>query len=298
VGDVRLPVGGGVLALYASQDWTAPLPAVTRVVVIVHGLDRDADVSFAITEAARRLAATDSATVDLVAPQFLAKIDPGADDLLRWAWNDWADGSDAETPTPVSSFAAVDAVLHRLSNHALFPALRTIVLAGFSAGGQFVQRYAAVGRPAHAGIAMRYVVGSPSSYLYFTADRPGPVVGCPGYNQWRYGLAGRLPAYIGATPDAAALEHAYASASIIYLLGGADTDPAQRVLDRGCGAEAQGPSRLARGMAFTDWLMSSDPAARGQKRWIIPGAGHDARRIFTSACGVASLFDTPGCALP
>ena len=54
-----------------------------------------------------------------------------------------------------------------LADRSRQPNLRTVVLAGFSGGGQLVQRYAAVGRVgdtlANRGIALRYVVGSPSS---------------------------------------------------------------------------------------------------------------------------------------
>jgi hypothetical protein len=301
VGDVRLPVGGGALALYTSLDWTMPQPAVTRAVVIIHGEHRDADRYFATALAARALSGLDSATVAVVAPQFLATGDPGEADLLRWGWDNWSDGEDAKSPAPVSSYAALDAVLHRLGDRSLFPALRTLVLAGFSAGGQMVQRYAIVGREAAslqvAGVHVRYVVGSPSSYLYFSADRPGPTTACGHFDHWKYGLAGRLPPYVGPAPDAAALEHAYAAADVIYLLGGADTDPEHKALDRGCAAEAEGPTRLARGMAFTDYLRARDPAAAHQPRWVIPGVGHEARRVFASACGVAALFDTAGCAL-
>src|ERR1700760_3828181 len=44
--DGRLPVhgavGDGTLPFAASQDWSKPLPAVTRVVIVVHGAHRDA----------------------------------------------------------------------------------------------------------------------------------------------------------------------------------------------------------------------------------------------------------------
>ena len=51
-----------------------------------------------------------------------------------------------------------------------------VVIFGNSAGGQFVNRYAAVGRGPGAlaarGIQTRFIVANPSTYLYFGDDRP------------------------------------------------------------------------------------------------------------------------------
>ena len=70
------------------------------------------------------------------------------------------------------------------------------MLAGFSAGGQLVQRYAAVGKGSD--IDLRYVVGRPSSFLYFGAARPEATTGCADFNRWKYGLDGDLPPYVAA----------------------------------------------------------------------------------------------------
>ena len=88
---------------------------------------------------------------------------------------------------------------------ALNPDLEDIVVAGHSAGGQFVNRYAA-GNPVHEplfadyGITLHYVVSNPSSYLYFDAKRWVPatesefavpydeLASCPNYDKYKYGL--------------------------------------------------------------------------------------------------------------
>jgi hypothetical protein len=301
--------GKGLLPVAVSQDWSRPLPNVTRAVIVVHGAHRTAESFFRATIGM----APDSATL-IVAPQFLLEKDIAAhslpDTVLRWGRGNWTTGGDATGPVAVSSYDAIDSLLLTLADRSRLPNLKTIVLAGFSAGGWLTQRYAVVGRVPGTltgrGIALRYVVGSPSSYLYFSADRPRPgdgmgpfagAVACPGFNSWPYGLAGNLPRYVEATAQGGptALEQRYAGLDLIYLLGAADNDPNHWELDRSCSGEAEGPDRYARGRNFFHYMQARDAAILRQRLWSAPGAGHDASAVFGSPCGRAALFDESGC---
>jgi len=196
---VRTPAGSGALALYVSQDWDRPQPAITRAVVTIHGVLRDADISRTIAEVARANSKLDPESVLLIEPQFLDDLDVAAQHLraetLHWAHADWEGGEDAHGPAPISSFTAIDAILARLADRASFPALKNVVVAGHSGGGQLVQRYAVAGRGegalAKAGIHVRYVVSNPSSYVYFSPERPAgdgfarfDGAACPSYDRW------------------------------------------------------------------------------------------------------------------
>ncbi len=311
--DSRLPVrtaaGEGLLAVAVSHDWSKPLPGLARAIIIVHGYHRTAAGYFA---SVTRMV-PDIRTL-VVAPQFLAPGDIAThglpDTVLRWNRNHWADGGNALGPAAIGSYEAIDALLRNLANRTILPDLTTVVLAGFSGGGQFVQRYAAVGQgePLLTGsrIGLRYVVGSPSSYVYFDDERPrpggvfGPFAGaavCPRYNQWKYGFAGALPAYVAASlkEGLATLEKRYAEHDLIYLLGTADNDPNHEELDKSCAGEAQGPNRLARGLAYFEHMRARDGAVLKQRLWQAPGAGHQPERVLASPCGRAALFDVPGC---
>jgi pimeloyl-ACP methyl ester carboxylesterase len=281
------------------------LPDVTRVVVMLHGLNRNANTYFASAVSAQQAAGDAGQHSLLLAPQFLADEDIAANalppDMLHWGWNDWSGGRPARGQVPASSFDAIDAILARLADRRIFPHLTQVVLAGHSAGGQVVQRYAVLGNGDAAlraiDVSMRYVVANPSSYLYFSADRPVPVSGaCRALNRWKYGFDGDLPPYASASP--ALLERRYATRDVIYLLGGADTDPDLPVLDRSCAAEAQGDNHLDRGLAYFRTLQSRESEALAQHLYVVPGVAHDGRRMFASACGLAALFDKPGCAAP
>lgn len=297
LGNQRLAVQGGAVPVFATAEWDGG--TVHRAVVVVHGLGRDAAGYFAALQRARAAAGVPAL---LIAPHFLAVSDPGGDDLLRWRSGAWMSGLPALSPSPVSAFDVLDTLLARLSDRTRFPDLTDIVVIGHSAGAQFVQRYVAVGRGARAGLQVRYVVANPSSYLWFSPDRPGtdgrpaPFAGaaaCPTYNYWKFGLAGGLPPYV--KDDPATLEARYVSREVVYLLGANDIDPNQRDLDRSCGGEAEGPYRLARGHAFLAMLHARHGALPTQTVHEIPGVAHQGARMLNSACGLAAMFDTPGC---
>ncbi len=294
IGPARLPVSTGVLPYWSSADLTQPHQAITRALVIFHGLFRNAGGYYAQALETLRLGHATTDTTLVVAPQFLAEVDRTAHhlpaDTLAWGTNGWSDGEPARAPAPISSFQAIDTLLQTLQDKHLFPALATIVLAGHSAGGQMVQRYAVVGQ---GGPGVRYVVANPSSYVWLTADRPGPTASCPGFNSWKYGLAGRLIPYITQSP--ATLEQRFAMRDVTYLLGTDDNDPALPVLDKSCAAEAQGTDHLSRGRAYFAALKAREGAALHQRLIEIQGVAHNEGRMFRSPCGLAALLGTSGC---
>jgi len=288
LGDQRLDLPGGAVPVFATAEWDGG--AVRRAVVVVHGLGRNAAGYFAALQRARAAAGVPAL---LIAPHFLATSDGGGNTLLRWRSGDWMAGLPARSPSPLSAFDVLDALLARLSDRTRFPGLTDIVLVGHSAGAQLVQRYAAVGHGAGAPPHLRTVVANPSSYLWFGPDRPASVAACPDFDRWKYGLAGGLPPYV--TDDPATLEARYVSRDMVYLLGAKDTDPNQRDLDRSCGGLAEGPNRLARGHAFLAMLLARHGTLPTQVMHEVPGVAHQGARMLESACGLAALFDTPGC---
>lgn len=304
VADQRVAVPGGAeLPLYVSGDWSKPMPGITRAVVVLHGRLRDADVYYRSALKAQAAAGAVGGSALMIVPQFLAQADIDAynlpADTLRWSWEGWEGGDPALAPGPISSFAALDAILARLADRTLFPNLAQVVVAGHSGGAQVVQRYAIAGTGqtalAAVGVKVRYVVANPSSYAYFDAQRPEPSIAasCPGYNAWKYGMLAR-PAYLAA-PTPAQLEKQYVSRRVIYLLGTADTNPDHPALDKTCMAEAEGPYRYARGHAYAATMRQRDQGTPNHALWDVEGVGHDGDKMLTSACGLQALFDIAGC---
>jgi pimeloyl-ACP methyl ester carboxylesterase len=301
--------GRGLLPIYANRGLDAPNPDVERAVIVIHGRLRNAGTYFQSALAALEHSGEAGPHTLLIAPQFLATADgartPLRADILRWDIDGWESGQDAAAPFPASSFDVMDAVLQRLSIASLFPALKTVVIAGHSAGGQFVQRYAILGRGeellGERGVHVRYAIANPSSYAYFDERRPGDAghlapfseAACPGFNQWKYGMEG-LPRY-AREKRPAALEDSYVRRDAVYLLGTEDTNPQHRALDKSCMAEAQGPARLARGEAYFAYLKERHPRELAHRLVHVSGVGHNGDRILASECGMAVLFDRPGC---
>lgn len=293
----RFHLNAGDLSLGLSQDWSKPLPDVTRVLIIVHGRLRNAQTYLKSAEDAADHAAQADNTL-VIAPQFLNETDIERnhldDQVLRWNGNDWMAGDASVGPGHISSYGVIDQIIKHLGNRKLFPALKEIVVAGHSGGGQVVQRFALTGHDHPAlqteGVSLRYVVANPSSYAYFSPQRPVKFdpTSCPGFNDWKYGMQ-NLPDYAG-DQSAQQLEQSYVSRDVTYLLGQLDTDPNHPALDKGCEAETQGAYRLIRGHNYFDYLKQRHPQLT-QKLVEVPGVGHNGDAMFTSPEGQNALFN-------
>ena len=295
-------------AVYANRAWTADMRGVKAAVLIFHGMGRNARGYY--TAAEKLLAAsgsTDGETL-LIAPSYFATADAPAqpiDGLPQWRGSRWNRGEDAvDWPWPLSSFQPIDDLLTAFLDMSRFPQLQRIVVAGHSAGGQLVHRYAVFNRADEtlraAGKRVSYVIANPSSYLYFTPERPAVADGhhwapydtalCPAYNRYRYGVE-RLVRFAEGL-DGAALFKRYAAREVTYLLGTADNDPEHPQLDQSCGAKAQGRHRLERGRNYIRYerhLAGADTTL-SRRVFEVIGVGHTQSRMLGSQCGAAVLF--------
>lgn len=264
----------GPLHYYASQP---PGSAPTSALVALHGHPRDANQTFAAALHAVQQAQADTL---VIAPVFqvtdpakchtdgVPAAQPG--DLL-WTCASWIEGGTSQTG--VTSFAALDALVAELPLR--WPGLRSITIAGFSAGAQMVQHYIGFAADAPAGIALRYVVASPGSWLYFDPQRPVEMADCPGQNRWKYGTDA-LPAALGRNATDARAR--YAQADIHYLAGALDSSPGpgtfSKILDQSCAAQAQGPYRLQRAQAYAAYDRSQLAPLRQRSVTVVPGCAH------------------------
>jgi hypothetical protein len=321
---LQTPGASGVLHVVASAPLDVGNLAITTAVIAIHGHSRDVMRTFQATTAAA--GASQMAHTLVVAPVFQVDAaratrchSPGlptaqAGDLL-WTCSSWQQGAAAQNTPGITAFMALDQLVAHVLQQ--FPAVQTVTIAGFSAGGQLVQRYIGFSASAPRPVQLRYVVGSPSSWLYFDPERPLPsrdgqadnsasgstetsaftlalpAAGagtCPGYNQWKYGTD-HWPAHGRSPAEARA---AYVAADVTYLLGaqdkGSGKGAAYSVLDTTCAAQLQGPYRLQRGLAYAAYDKAR--LAGGAHRLMPPaeGCGHDVRCVFTSGSGRAALF--------
>ena len=161
-----------------------------------------------------------------------------------------------------------------------------MVVFGNSAGGQFVNRYAAVGRGpdvlAARGLRVRFVAANPSTYLYFSRERPVPVPDAAHVNDWRYGFD-RAPGYVDANPGRS-LER-YLGRDVTIVLGELDNDEASLLLEVSPAAMAQGANRLDRGLRYDQHVRGLARAAGlpFRHRLIrLAGVGHTAADVLAA----------------
>jgi hypothetical protein len=291
VADQRVPVPGGAraawLACYASRPLGALRDTDERVVIVVHGALRDADRYLGLAQdAARR---SGSAAL-IAAPQFLSEVDTGdraavPEGALYWSVEGWKGGYPALGPTRLSSFSAMDSLLSHLAGDAGRPA--AVVIVGNSAGGQFVNRYAAVGRGpgtlAERGIPVRFIIANPSTYLYFDRQRPFAVPDGRLVNRWRYGFDG-APPYVegGPRPNLAR----YLARDVTIVLGEQDADPGALLLEVSPAAMTQGRNRRERGVCYERHVrrLAREAGYPVRHRLIRrAGAGHAAADVLAAA---------------
>ena len=319
------------LTVYGTYSLLKRNTAVTRAFIVVHGILRDANNHFRTAVAGAFLAGRLADTM-IIAPRFASNSNVpgneagGCHDLLaadeaNWICDPqrpdtWRSGGPEIGTDSVTSFDFLDALVARLSDRKLFPNMKAIVVAGHSAGGQFVVRYAmASTQSVTADIALSYIVANPSSYAYLDEARPAtriastPTVSlvstaapapqassddfgafadagnCTRYNDWPYGLEHRLG--YAARIDPGQLVKQFTHRSVTYLLGDADVLPSG-VFDTSCPAMAQGTSRLGRGLAFARYMHDRFGAAH--TTIVVPYCSHSARCMFTADVSLPAMF--------
>ena len=300
----------------SSQPIDESNPDVRRVVISIHGSNHEVYPQYFETTLAAQAAKKDEETV-IVAPHFLREDhvfgQPEVGDrLLYWEvfpfWGSLRSlvGPDA-IPVRISSFDVLDKLLERLYDQQLFPNLETIVIFGFSAGGQMIQRYAGSTRFETSygllrDVQFRYVVMAPSSFMYL--DKRRAVEGsksefqvpntedCPDFNDYGFGLD-ELYAYFDVNSvTASRVRDQYRSREIHYLVGEDDDDTDHPGLDTRCPAMLQGQHRRERMEVFYNYLRSyyNDDISQNHSIDVVSGVGHDFD-LITSPQGRASLFD-------
>lgn len=137
--------------------------------------------------------------------------------VREWAYGGFSDPGVSKNGTQlgnISSYAAFDAVVKWVQQD--YPSVRAIVVTGYSAGAQMIQRWSVLSPEGADGttsgaLPLRIIVGAASSVLYMTADRPaascrpdtdtGPTHACSSfglpektcygtYNDYAIGLVG------------------------------------------------------------------------------------------------------------
>lgn len=306
---VHLGSGAGYdFPVYANHRLDGDLSRIREVVFVQHGLQRNGDDYYAAGAALLKESGRNADEVLLVAPNFPGTPDAAKhfDNMPVWTVQGWIGGEDAISGPGrgVSSLQVLDDLVAYVIDKRRLPMVTKVTVAGHSGGAQIVHRYAVLNnvdeKVRASGIDLRYVVANPSSYLYFTPDRPvapdykrfAPysTAVCADYDKYRYGMQDMVAYAKGA--DGMALYRRYMARQVTYMVGSEDNDPNHRVLDKACGAEAEGPTRLqrARGYWRYERMLSKPGQPVTRREFEVVGVGHDQARMFGSQCGAQAVF--------
>jgi hypothetical protein len=302
---VTLGGGPGRGMVYTTYPLSARNPQITRAFIMVHGTNRDADNYFRTALAAAFLGGALDDTV-VIAPRIASSAGSCRDSLaaneVSWSCtgDSWRSGGTSTSNDKLTSFDFVDEILRKVANKSVFPNLRAIVVAGHSAGGQYVNRYSMANQVHDAlGVPITYVVANPSSYAYLDSARPnaestgfGEFAGaasCPNFDRWPYGMQNRAGGYT-AKMSVEQLTKQLAARPVTYLLGEIDILPLGG-FDSSCSAMAQGPTRRARGEAFAKFVNQKIGARHNLV--VVSLCGHNARCMFTSDAALPLIFPKP-----
>lgn len=321
---LAIPGSQGRVLVYRTYPLDVKNAEIKRGLIVIHGLGRDADSYYRSSLAATFLAGALEDTIVIV-PRFASSEGGPCKDTLAageisWhcqpRFDSWRTGG----PSPdgsTTSFDVVDELLRKLNRKDVFPKLSAIVVAGHSAGGQFVNRYE-MANTVHDTVDVKptYVVANPSSYAYFDDLRPTgsafpsnvaalppgyqpPLpsnpppafaayfdhANCATYNKWPYGMHERNG--YAAKLSEEQLRKQLAARPTTYLLGELDILPLYG-FDSSCAAMAQGATRLARGFAYAKYV--GDRYGAKHRAVEVPACGHSARCMFTSETSLPLLF--------
>ncbi|MCU1236836.1 MAG: hypothetical protein JWP63_4803, partial [Candidatus Solibacter sp.] len=283
---VTLAGGPSHSLIYRTYALDARNPQITRALVMIHGAGRDADNYFRTALAAAFLAGALEDTI-VISPRFASNSNTCRDTLapneVSYSCNgdSWRSGGTSISSEKITSYDFTDEILRKLARKDVFPNLKSIVVAGHSAGGQYVNRYE-MSNQVHdtLGIPITYVVSNPSSYAYLDASRPAQDLSaaCKNFDRWPYGLETRTGGYTAKQSDEQ-LKKQLADRPVTYLLGEIDILPLGG-FDGSCSAMTQGPTRLARGQAFGKVV--NEKYGAKHTTTVVALCGHNARCMFTA----------------
>ncbi|MFK7921706.1 MAG: fibrobacter succinogenes major paralogous domain-containing protein [Bacteroidia bacterium] len=297
--------------------------AIKRAIIVIHGMNRNADGYYESIVNASKSATCSGETPEVNPLDYTIVISPTlmmeddidehnlGEDYPFWG-SSWRYGALSkntnENPRKVriSSFEVIDAILEKLETN--FPNLTHIVITGHSAGGQFTNRYMAIGKGhnklmAKGKISIEGLVMNPSSYLYMDNKRydastkkfqvPTTASSCTGYNEYPYGFEDIDWDYFS-NRTAATLRTGIKAKKVYYLLGGNDNDPQSSSLANDCEDNLEGSQRLERGNRYQMHLKKyfGDDIVKNHRFFTIAGIGHSNSKMYKSKKGQEILFGT------
>lgn len=274
---------------------------IERLVIVIHGALRNGHEYFDDTVVAAKKLNVENKTI-VLAPTFRKVTDERAEGEMYWGrkwYTKWKYGYLSEDSDKVSSFDVLDKLITKITTSNNFPNLKSIVVTGHSAGGQFTQRYGVSTRIGKSlSQTFTIVPSNPSSYMYLDAERYEFTNGnyqiknlkndCSEYNNYIYGPINR--ARYMENMSIAELRYNFKNQKMIYLMS--EQDKGTDSLDRSCEAKLQGKNRFERSQNFFHYV-KKQITSTNHRFLSIPEIGHDHVLVYESREAAEVIFGLP-----
>lgn len=288
----QLVVAQNHLVYYSNYEISKINKRITKAVIVVHGTLRDGDNYFnnMIKVASNNQKINETL---IISPHFKRSDDEKDDKEFFWGrrwYQKWKYGYKSQDMDQVSSFELIDILIKKLKAHGI----KSVVITGHSAGGQFTQRYA-ISTQIDKEIDITFAPSNPSSYMFlhdyrykfinsnYKAVTP---IDCKEFNEYIYGPINRAEYLQKLTVKE--LQENYAKKEVVYLMGENDHDT--DYLDESCEANLQGKDRFDRALNF-NYYVNKHFTNNNHNFVSVPGVGHDSYKIYNSIEGQSVLFD-------
>ncbi|QDU80782.1 hypothetical protein Pla110_25170 [Polystyrenella longa] len=283
---------------YRTNPLNKPNPKIERLIIVIHGTNRNADKYFSsmvnVVAEARELSRT-----AVITPQFQTEEDSPQADEYYWSSGGWKQGhySKPKKEFPrISSFGVVATLIQQCEQESgPFPNLKSVILIGHSAGGQFLNRFAArFPQNTNDFVSEQIIVLNPSSYLYLDNRRkdskgvfrswdesPEP------YNEYKYGLDKR-----NGTMSVLTVEKTknIMSANLIHYLTGTEDVEQDEFLEQSLPAKIQGLNRYDRWYTYREYVALFPDWKANATFQSVPNVGHSSAQMFASRQVIQILF--------
>lgn len=290
----------------SSRDISINSPKVERLIISIHSSSYDpdfyVDTIMAITAEHREM----QEKLLIISPAFYREDKTTLKDVVIWQTDPFWGNNRAlyqNKEVTLSAFEVLDQLIEYILSSDNFPNIKQIVIIGHSAGGQFVNRYAASNTFMDKyTIPVKFLVMAPSSYLYFSPKRANdenrthfetPYPKNPAYNQWGYGVKKLYGFHKKYNVSANKIQKRYPTLKIRYLVGSEDVH-LSNTLDMNAEAMLQGLNRKQRAITYYNHLQDhfGSEIIQNQDFFIIDGMGHSAKDLIESEKGKEFiLFD-------
>lgn len=309
--------------------WTSKTPHNQRdtdsVVIISHGVDDNANDYFTYINKAYKAAQgagmqRASGNTLRVAPLFYDADSFSSNSrnssTLAWDANNlWCLGEGSVYPenSNMSPLSVFDELIAHFADKTQFPNVKYITLVGHGCGAIITQRHASVSQKKFNGVSIRWVVGNPSSMLYFTEDRPVDFDrdSCSTFNDYHFGFNDFYIPYTHPGSPSSTFK-SYAAKDMRYLVSLDDVNPNNG--DQSCEAQALGGSaRKDRTLSYWKYihLLAGDDASKynafpgsfddldnsdfsgvtvNHQLFQFSKVGHDAQAVLQSAKAQRAIF--------